>query len=769
MYAQDRIWKANHISTDHHIRNESDLPNFVSIVAGTSTIYCCPSNAVQPVMDSRSELPGARTLIDRRTNLTHVASKQLSQRDPTIRLVDLGIASLTQETIDLLLPVERLSLQKNQLTGLPESFSKLSELRYLDLHNNKLHEFPAILLQCQRLEILDLSSNFITTLPHEFPQVWCDNLKVLSLKNNNVASIRELYPAVTSLRSLKILEIEGNKIPTEELELVKNEIPLSSLPDTVSPEEYWCVALRKHFAESKISKAAKRRGFINVSEEQHRQEEMYSDIKYNDYFKRLSILPEETTSQRVTHDELLIACRKLLFSFTECQQSIRKITSFCEDKAVAVNSVSLLYSVRSHIDNLVELLEQSENPTSAKNDAMVKLCLTIIAIFKQIFALLRKNFRSFFQGNDICFARIFYMNILCSFNEMYNAWSQITPKDTHTPVKNRLTRTHSLSTSQGYKHITPRARRNTLQRSLTGNPMHQATSPKVQPVSHRSTPASVLTTPPPSQNNISTDLKSTNEGSPRVKTDISQHSPRVARRPADIPAQSGTPIAQSSSATNSTAEELVDADIDTQLYHTLKTVISMVNVVYAQLTSSITKSAIASTKTAELSNITSTIAAKIKDLTDICYQSMELSKVLKDRLILITGSKADSFATAIEKAETWENINAFLKSIISILANTKIIMKDLPILNEVRPNLASLAKITKDVTVILDLSSYRNISQAAQQQQIQELSVTRQQQQQPIQSQPVVPIEETQPPVLVTPLSTPSLVTVHASNPFDQF
>ncbi|SCU83313.1 LANO_0B08878g1_1 [Lachancea nothofagi CBS 11611] len=67
------------------------------------------------------------------------------------------------------------------------------------------------------------------------------------------------------------------------------------------------------------------------------------------------MLPEETTSQRVTHDELLIACRKLLFSLTECQQSIRKITSFCEDKAVADNSVSLPYSVRSHIDNLVEL------------------------------------------------------------------------------------------------------------------------------------------------------------------------------------------------------------------------------------------------------------------------------------------------------------------------------------------------------------------------------------------------------------------------------
>lgn len=91
-------------------------------------------------------------------------------------------------------------------------------------------------------------------------------------------------------------------------------------------------------------------------------------------------------------------------------------------------------------------------------------------------------------------------------------------------------------------------------------------------------------------------------------------------------------------------------------------------------------------------------------------------------------------------------------------------MKDLPILNEVRPNLASLAKITKDVTVILDLSSYRSISQAAQQQS-QETATVKQQ------SHPQASglLEESHNPILVTPLSTPSLVTVHASNPFDQF
>lgn len=715
------------------------------------------------IMDSHGELlSNLRQPVDR-NNLTYLAAKQLSRRDPTIKLIDLGISSLSQEAIELLLPVERLSLQKNALTTLPNSFDKLTKLRYLDLHSNKLQEIPPILLRCPHLEILDLSSNHITHLPQEYPQLWCENLKVLSLKNNAVSSLRELYQAVMSLKSLKILEIEGNSIPLEELEQVKSQIPPQSLPGTITPEEYWCVALRKYF-EPKISRAAKRMGFINVSEEENHQEELYNHKKYNDYFKRLSVLPEETTSQRVTHDELAIACRKLLFSFTECQQNVRKITSFCEDKQAAVNSVSLLYSVRSHIDNLVELLEQNESPNSTRNDVMVKLCVTIIAIFKQIFSLLRKNFNSFFQANEIYFARMFYVNLLCSYTEMYNAWNLISPQGATASRKRKTSRTFSQSVSHGYKHVGTRTRSNTLQRS-TSNAMPQANSPTPISANFSSAPGSVNSTPPPSQGGVPLDGRAV-DGSPKQRPDHLQHSPLVIRRPPDSVSQPLSTHSPGSGGSGAEDGSPHDMDIDAQLYRTLNTVIAMVNVVYSKLTSAITKSAIASTKSGELSNITSTIAAKIKDLTDTCYQSMELSKVLKERLALIAKNDSDIFSVGKEKAKTWEDINAFLKSIISILANTKIIMKDLPILNEVRPNLASLAKITKDVTVILDLSSFRNISQAQQQQDPQQKQ--HQQSQQP-QSQPQGAAEETHTVPLVTPLSTPSLVTVHAPNPFEQF
>ncbi|SCU96234.1 LAMI_0F05754g1_1 [Lachancea mirantina] len=749
-------------------------------------------------------LSGSRPLVDR-NNLNFLTLKQLSQGDPTIKLIDLGITSLSQEAIEPLLPVERLSLQKNALTSLPQGFDRLKKLRYLDLHDNKLQEIPSALLNCPQLEILDLSMNSIEHLPHEYPQVWCENLKVLSLENNNLASLRELYPAVMSLRNLKILEIGGNQIPQEELDQVEALTQGSSPSRSESPGEYWCVALKKYFLETKLNRAAKRMGFINVSEGERQQDELYNHSRYNDYFKRLSVLPEETNSQRVTHDEIVVACRKLLFSFTECQQNIRKITSFCEEKAVAIQCISLLYSVRSHIDNLVEILEQSDSPTTANNAVMIKLCLTIVPVFKQIFSILRKNYDSFFRENDISFVRVFYMNLLCCYSEMYNTWNQLAPAEAFSNRKKRSIKSQNVVLP--FKHGLARTRSNTIQRSQ--NSASQSNTRPASPSASYSNPASVSSTPPPAQN-ISMVEARVGDGSPRQKVDTHQNSPRLARRAPEIHAFTGASapsappnaMSQADSAANATEESQVpDPDVDKQLYQTLGTVIGMVNVVYSQLTAAITKSAIASTKSGELSNITSLVAAKIKDLTDTCFQSMELSKTLKERLMDISRSGDDVFSSVLEKRKTWEDINAFLKSIISILANTKIIMKDLPILSEVRPNLASLAKITKDVTVILELSSYRTVSQSQQPSQTTQAVQTQQpppplpQQQQSLQHTPLPQQaqqqsnqmghepqnskpasfhyqstqEEPHASVLVTPLSTPSLVTTHSTNPFDNY
>lgn len=735
-------------------------------------------------MDNRSELVSSLRY-PQNQKLMFLISNELSQKDsPTIKLIDLNITNLPDEAIELLHSVERLSLQKNSLESLPVSFGKLTKLRYLDLNGNNLQEIPSVLLQCSSLEILDLASNSITQLPQEYSSIWCENLKVLSIKNNKISSLKDLYPIISQLKNLKILEIEGNNIPIDELESVEKLVPRS----LHSPEEYWCIALQQYFdhtptldqRQQKKVRASKRMGFISTpgnisqSSEDDRHHlinspqqdlELCNHSKYNDYFKRLSVLPEEgisTSEKRVGHEDILTGSRKLLFTFTECQQNIRKMSSLCSDKTVAVNIISLLYTVRSHIDNLVEVLDQSENNNQVRDNLLVKLCVAIIAVFKEITMLLRKNFKSIFEGNDICFIRMFYVTLLCSYTEMYNAWCLIAPENAELSKKKKLGYSQSSNSSHHFKHIPTRQRSNTVHR-ITSNVSTNTQQSILQPpqqfvtLTQQSAQSSgssnlvqaVISGSPPQS---SLDLKpNVTEISPSgIQTD-SSHSPKG--KSLQYPSPSSVHVNPNIACSLHTPSEsippsngCVDNNIDKQLYHILNTVIGMANVIYSQLTQVITRSA---------------IAGKTKDLMDTCLQSMELSKTLKSRLSLITSSESETYQTTQEKFKTWEDINAFLKSIISILANTKTIMKDFPVLNEVRPNLASLAKITKDVTVILDLSTYKGASTSTSS--TQHVSI----QQSSINSQDTADYSNF-PSNLITPLSTPSLMANYGINPFDQ-
>lgn len=770
------------------------------------------------------------------TNFESILAEELRQNiHKSVALSGLGLALLPEDLVDKLSSFSILNLYGNSLSQLPRNFTKLVNVRELDLHSNRFTEIPQCLLNLPNIEKLDLSNNSICKLPQDFPLSFCEQIRVLSLKNNKLTQIKLLYPLITQLKQLVVLDIEGNLFPED----VLNDILQGYSPSQCSTEEYWLNAIKRYFVDNpisavsqvaispgilsatpdsqqKIARAAKRMGFIGNSSSNEDNDikttspptdDLYSHTKFNEYFKRLSVLPEEPVLQEneealdeqafkellQTHHEkkqksmenIVLACRKLLFTFTECQQNIRKITSLCTDKTISVNIISQLYSLKSHIDNLVEVLEEfesnSQNKESSANqtqilhqDVLIKLCLTILTIFKKIVGQLRKNFSSFFGNNDVFFVRVFYMNILCSYTEIFNAWNLITLDNSEKMKKKKLSKTHSYhfaNTTQYQKHVNNRQKSSVLHRSpsingvspqqsnltsvsnpgLQGSALHSSQpTPPIQSGSYSVMPISNLSTPPP----------------------VSDASPKPVRNGAYLDQNNHSISSQNDvqySLNQNTSSG--DMDIDLQLYQTLFTVVDMVNVVYSQLTKAITKSAIASTNSDQPS-ITSVVAAKTKDLTDTCFQSMELSRILKERLEIISSSEEGIYSTNKEKQKTWEDINAFLKSIIAILANAKDIMSDLPTLNDVRPNLGSLAKITKDVTVILDLSSYKNVSSAAQQTYAHtansnaNLQMTSSSQVLQV-VQPSDGIEHNT-SYMATPLSTPSLVTSHMNNPFEQ-
>lgn len=155
-------------------------------------------------------------------------------------------------------------------------------------------------------------------------------------------------------------------------------------------------------------------------------------------------------------------------------------------------------------------------------------------------------------------------------------------------------------------------------------------------------------------------------------------------------------------------------EVDGKLYDSIEVATAKARDVFSELTKAISKSAIASAnansnKTDETpegaQEISPQVATKVKELTNVCVSSMDIIKRLKTKLITIRNNP--SFTT---KKLFWDDINYFLKAIIQTFSSVKGIMKDLPILNDIRSSMATLTKSTKDVTILLEASSYKTMA-----------------------------------------------------------
>ncbi|OBA20808.1 hypothetical protein METBIDRAFT_43937 [Metschnikowia bicuspidata var. bicuspidata NRRL YB-4993] len=163
-----------------------------------------------------------------------------------------------------------------------------------------------------------------------------------------------------------------------------------------------------------------------------------------------------------------------------------------------------------------------------------------------------------------------------------------------------------------------------------------------------------------------------------------------------------TPSIASASEAVATLEE-----IDERLYQTISSATINAQVVFSELTKTISKSAMASATTGTGAPLGSAVAAKFKELTQVCMTSMEITKRLVAKLAAIRDSPDPA-----SRRSFWDDINLFLKAVILTFSAVKGIMRDAPIFNEVRGSMANLTKTTKELTIILEASSYKAISDA---------------------------------------------------------
>jgi hypothetical protein len=146
-------------------------------------------------------------------------------------------------------------------------------------------------------------------------------------------------------------------------------------------------------------------------------------------------------------------------------------------------------------------------------------------------------------------------------------------------------------------------------------------------------------------------------------------------------------------------------DVDEKLYRSIEIATTNAQVVFGELTKAIGKSAVASATTSSASGINHTVATRVKELTNVCMSSMDITKQLKIKLLTIRNEP-----TQPTRRLFWDDINMFLKAIIQTFSSVKGVMKDLPILNDIRSSMANLTKTTKDLTILLEVSSYKTMS-----------------------------------------------------------
>lgn len=192
-----------------------------------------------------------------------------------------------------------------------------------------------------------------------------------------------------------------------------------------------------------------------------------------------------------------------------------------------------------------------------------------------------------------------------------------------------------------------------------------------------------------------------------LTTSVSSLDPKVSSKPGLTINTSTTTINGAISAPAVTAAVSTDTeDIDEKLYQTVELATTKAQVVFSELTKAISKSALASTNNPQ--SINNSVASKVKELTNICITSMDITKRLKTKLVTIRNNPSTP-----TKKLFWDDVNQFLKAIVNTLGPVKIIMRDLPILNDARTAILNLTKTTKDIPILLEVSTYGSLSDSA--------------------------------------------------------
>lgn len=662
------------------------------------------------------------------------------------------------------LELERLSLQGNNLESLPLNFAIIANnIKYLDLQNNKLADLPRSVTRATGLEILDLSKNRISYLSKQ-ELLKLTSLRVLSLKENNLTV---LPPTLGELPHLHLIEVADNPLQyppmdviwmhqknSADLEwvlelknyLVTNASMLEAKLKEVEPKPILhnappAISRSKSISETKTkaSKAARRMGLIirkpDAGSEDRDHSNENTDTLFDSDLSSLS-LPFPTT------DSLPLKTSPVPATTTATTAMPKPAVSSTSSPSTTPRPGSRGRSRSNTLKEIDIILEKNETvDTEHKSGAYFRRLSTLQELPADELAL--KNFpsaslsglsRTYRESPD---TQKKSESESSEQNSIPKIDTSVAKKDSKTEVSTynvsaiiKVSRKVLFSFSELHSSVrrftgfcvdkkvtmkmvtylfTAKANIDTLVENLetveeTGN------SNELIVQSLRSSIASIKAMMSLLSDNFPlfvakidvcfvrmlylTLFGSFNEllNAYRLVAPSTKNATSTETKPKQL-------------TINTTLANELD-EVDGQLYNSIEHATTNAQTVFGELTRAMGKSAIASAQNPSGVGFNPTLTAKVKDLTNVCVASMDITKRLKTKLITIRNNPSQT-----TKKLFWDDINLFLKMIIQTFSSVKGIMREIPILNDIRSSMATLTKATKDVTVLLEASSYKLMSQ----------------------------------------------------------
>ncbi|KAK9239566.1 RAM signaling pathway protein-domain-containing protein [Lipomyces kononenkoae] len=419
----------------------------------------------------------------------------------------------------------------------------------------------------------------------------------------------------------------------------------------------------------------------------------------NAYFRRLSVLQEQMSpalllqfSSAAFSSQVVESARGILFTLSQVLPALRQFLAFCDDRTLSGTLGGIIYNTRLHIDTLIRTLEhhdalltspgpgsnrrvpqQAQSVASAAIEPIIHAALACIGAFRHIISIVHANVKTLAARAEIRHTRAFFLLSYGALAEVRNAWTALVPAlaECRVPVSNYLSREiFSSKTASRSGSKSPSLPPHPPASELMPPPaLPPLATPNLWPQGPKS--SGVMTTITSSIGTVSSPISAI-PPTPGLTLPFGLFSPPTTAT-ASAPATENGPYAfHFSSEPSETDEELFERiEAATQ---------SAMNVLKLVLDG--------------MAKVVDNNDTKMRELANMCDYGLDVTGRLRERLGTIRG------ADAAERIKFGEDTNAFVKGIISVLEFTKTILNDYPFLNDARPQLSSLTRVTKEVLTV---------------------------------------------------------------------